>query len=95
LIKYFKNSFLAAKVSLMNEFRITCNSLGADWYSVVRGMLYDHRIGESHTQVPGPDGKFGWGGKCFPKDVSALLSMGPDMPILAAVDVENKKHREI
>jgi UDPglucose 6-dehydrogenase len=59
-------------------------------------MIYDdHRIGITHMQVPGPDGLYGFGGACFPKDTSALLkyaeSIGVEMSVLqAAVDKNNR-----
>lgn len=73
LIKYFENSFLATKVSLMNEFKHLTDTVGADWENVIYGLTLDPRIGPDHTQVPGPDGKYGWGGHCFPKDTAELL----------------------
>jgi len=73
LIKYMNNSFLATKVSIMNEFKILANKIGADWNKALHGFAVDGRIGETHMDVPGPDGKLGYGGTCFPKDVNALL----------------------
>ena len=67
------NSFLATKVSIMNEFKILANKIGADWNKALHGFAVDGRIGETHMDVPGPDGKLGYGGTCFPKDVNALL----------------------
>ena len=81
LLKYFENSFLAAKVSLMNEFRELTVKVGADWNNVIDSLTLDPRICPDHTQVPGPDGKFGWGGHCFPKDTSALLTMAADYDV--------------
>ena len=72
-IKYGRNSFLATKVSFFNEMQEFCvrNDLN---YEVVRSLIcVDSRIGDSHSQVPGPDGKRGFGGTCFPKDVSSML----------------------
>ena len=70
LVKYTENFFLAAKVSIFNEIykvhqQIECEST-FDEFRMLVGM--DERIGSSHTQVPGWDGKFGWGGHCFIKD---------------------------
>ena len=73
LIKYMNNSFFATKVSIMNEFKIICDAIGADWETALYGFASDHRIGDSHLHVPGPDGKLGYGGTCFPKDVNALI----------------------
>ena len=74
LIKYMNNTFLATKVSIMNEFKLLCNVIGANWDVALKGFSSDTRIGSSHLNVPGHDGKPGYGGTCFPKDVNALLS---------------------
>ena len=73
LIKYMNNSFFATKVSIMNEFKLLSDKIGANWDDAVAGFSSDKRIGNSHLNVPGHDGKFGYGGTCFPKDVKALL----------------------
>jgi UDPglucose 6-dehydrogenase len=74
LTKYMNNTFLATKVSIMNEFKLLCDRIGANWEDALRGFVSDPRIGDSHINVPGHDGKLGYGGTCFPKDVNALLS---------------------
>ena len=74
LTKYMNNTFFATKVSIMNEFKLLCDEIGANWEDAVRGFVSDGRIGDSHLNVPGHDGKLGYGGTCFPKDVNALLS---------------------
>ena len=74
LIKYVCNCFFAAKVSFLNEMRVISDSIGADWDTVIEGFIRDGRVGHSHINVPGPDGKFGFGGSCFPKDVQALIN---------------------
>ncbi len=74
LIKYMNNSFFATKVAIMNEFKLLSDKLGTNWEDALNGFTSDGRIGDSHLDVPGPDGKLGYGGKCFPKDVSALIS---------------------
>ena len=72
-VKYACNCFLATKVSFFNEIRLLADKFQLDWISVIGGILTDPRIGESHTEVPGPDGDFGFGGTCFPKDINALI----------------------
>ena len=72
--KYMNNCFFATKVSIMNEFKLLSDSLGVDWNDALRGFVSDGRIGDSHLNVPGHDGKIGYGGTCFPKDVNALIS---------------------
>ena len=67
------NTFFASKVSIMNEFKLLCDKIGANWEDALKGFVSDGRIGDSHLNVPGHDGKLGYGGTCFPKDVNALL----------------------
>ena len=73
-IKYMNNTFFASKVSIMNEFYRLANHLGVDWETALYGFVSDQRIGDSHLHVPGPDGKLGFGGTCFPKDINAFIS---------------------
>ena len=74
LTKYMNNTFFATKVSIINEFKLLCDKIGANWEDALTGFVADGRIGDSHLNVPGHDGKVGYGGTCFPKDVNALLS---------------------
>ena len=77
--KYVENCFLAMKVTFFNEMFHLYNKLGyRDFDTMVEAITLDKRIAFSHTQVPGPDGKFGYGGHCFPKDVSAMIMQGDD-----------------
>lgn len=73
LIKYFCNCILATKVSFSNEFYQLCSTLEADYEKIVEAASYDKRIGNSHLSVPGPDGNYGFGGSCFPKDINSLI----------------------
>jgi len=73
-IKYMNNTFFASKVSIMNEFYRLAKHLGVDWETALYGFVSDQRIGDSHLNVPGPDGKLGFGGTCFPKDINAFIS---------------------
>ena len=73
LIKYMNNTFFATKVSFMNEMRLVSDKIGANWDEAVDGFVLDGRVGHSHLNVPGPDGKFGFGGSCFPKDIQAMI----------------------
>jgi len=72
-IKYFRNCFLATKVAFCNEFYDFCASHKIDYSSMVDLAASDSRIGQGHTRVPGPDGRRGFGGTCFPKDISSLI----------------------
>tara|TARA_B100000287_G_scaffold432044_1_gene490515 strand:+ start:2611 stop:3462 length:852 start_codon:yes stop_codon:yes gene_type:complete len=72
LTKYARNCFLATKVSFFNELNSFCEAKDMDYEKVAKLVTLDSRINKSHTQVPGPDGKKGFGGTCFPKDMSAL-----------------------
>jgi UDPglucose 6-dehydrogenase len=73
MVKYFRNTFLAVKVSFCNEMEEFCHAKGINYESVRSAATLDSRIGDSHSAVPGPDGKKGFGGTCFPKDTNALL----------------------
>lgn len=73
LFKYTINSFLATKVVFMNEVRQLADSIGADYKTIQHMFRLEPRLGNSHFQVPGPDGTLGFGGACFPKDTEALL----------------------
>jgi len=81
LIKYSINTFLSTKVIFFNElFEVFSNSGSKDnWENFIKIMQNDKRIGNSHMQVPGPDGKLGFGGPCFPKDTKALLQYSKDI----------------
>jgi len=70
LVKYATNCFFTVKISFFNELYEICNSLAVDGKKVIEEVMNDGRIGRSHFKVPGPDGSFGWGGACFPKDSS-------------------------
>jgi UDPglucose 6-dehydrogenase len=92
-IKYGANAFLATKISFANALANLCEEIGANVNDVIRGIGLDKRIGSS-AMHPGP----GWGGSCFPKDTSALLSMardvGYDFVLLQGVIAVNDYQRE-
>ena len=58
----------------MNEFKLLSDKIGASWDDALNGFASDGRIGDSHLDVPGHDGKLGYGGTCFPKDVNAIIN---------------------
>jgi len=76
LIKYMNNCFFATKISFMNEMKMVAHECGANWDDAVEGFVRDGRIGHSHLSVPGPDGRRGFGGSCFPKDIQAMINFG-------------------
>ena len=80
-VKYFLNCFLATKVSFANEFKQVCDGMAVDFDKVVEYALYDKRVGRSHFSVPGPDGKLGFGGSCFPKDLNAFINLAKDLDV--------------
>ena len=81
MVKYFTNTFLATKVSFANEMKEICDKLNIDYDKVVEYSTYDERLGKSHWAVPGPDGKLGFGGSCFPKDINALVHLCSELNI--------------
>ena len=97
LTKYMNNTFFATKVSIMNEFKLLCDKIGANWEDALTGFVSDGRIGDSHLNVPGHDGKLGYGGTCFPKDVNALLTFskknGLELNTIAGGWITNLKVR--
>ena len=89
LIKYASNSFLAIKLSFVNDVAALCEAAGADSREVMHGMGLDTRIGNRFLE-PGP----GWGGSCFPKDTRALASIadsfGLQIPLINAAIASNE-----
>tara|TARA_R100000734_G_C3299877_1_gene90648 strand:- start:152 stop:1018 length:867 start_codon:yes stop_codon:yes gene_type:complete len=81
MIKYMCNCFFATKVSYLNEMYQIAEKCGANWEDCVEGFSLDGRIGHSHLNVPGPDGKFGFGGSCFPKDVQAVIHFAQTLDV--------------
>ncbi|MCJ7484290.1 MAG: UDP-glucose/GDP-mannose dehydrogenase family protein, partial [Thermodesulfovibrionales bacterium] len=93
LIKYASNSFLATKISFINEMANLCEKVGADVHMVAKGMGFDQRIGPKFLH-PGP----GYGGSCLPKDTKALLRIaeehGMKLSIIEAAVQANEKQRK-
>jgi UDPglucose 6-dehydrogenase len=89
LIKYASNSFLAIKLSYVNDIAALCEAVGADSHEVLHGMGLDTRIGNRFLE-PGP----GWGGSCFPKDAKALESIasnfGVGLPLITSAIASNE-----
>ena len=95
LVKYFRNTYLAVKVSYCNEFASLCDRLGVQYDRVRVHAASDPRIGISHSAVPGPDGRRGFGGTCFPKDIHGLKNQfrhrHVQCPVLDATIERNEK----
>jgi len=97
IAKYAHNVFGALKVTYFNGIYDICAKLKINYQKVLEGVLASEYINSVHTQVPGPDGKFGYGGKCFPKDVNAFIRQFEDYPIndlLKALNPLNNKFRK-
>ncbi|MGB3136339.1 MAG: UDP-glucose/GDP-mannose dehydrogenase family protein [Nodosilinea sp.] len=93
MVKYASNAFLATKISFINEVANICDRVGADVTQVAQGIGLDSRIGKKFLQAG-----IGWGGSCFPKDVSALIHTADDYGyeaqlLKAAVDVNNRQRQ--
>lgn len=94
MVKYASNAFLATKISFINEVANICDRVGADVTQVAKGIGLDSRIGNKFLQAG-----IGWGGSCFPKDVSALVhtadDYGYEAHLLKATVSVNKRQRLI
>lgn len=73
LTKYSSNCFFATKVAFFNEIKLFSESINADYDKIIKALTADKRIENCHTQVPGHDGDYGFGGYCFPKDINAFM----------------------
>lgn len=99
LVKYSINTFLATKVLFFNELYEVFKKLNvtSSWDQITDAIALDERIGSSHMQVPGPDGRKGFGGACFPKDTTALLKFSKDLglsfDVLQSAIIKNNSYR--
>ena len=97
LVKYVTNAFLSTKVSFANEMYQLCEGLDLDYDKIIEYATLDPRLGDSHWGVPGPDGDFGFGGHCFPKDLAALIEITKNLNtvnnVLKAVQTTNNTVR--
>jgi len=94
MIKYASNSFLATKISFINEIANICDKIGANVEQVARGMGYDQRINPHYLKAG-----VGFGGSCFPKDVKAIIKIakasGYDFKLMKSVVEINDRQRQI
>jgi len=101
LIKIVRNSFYATKISFMNNVYELCEAMEQDYEDVREGVTSHGQHpwwSDMHTFVPGPDGKFGYGGACFPKDTKGLYNLAQkhnvQMEVLkASIDYNSKKRK--
>ena len=98
MVKYATNLFLATKVSFFNDIYAICKKLDINYENTIESTLSDPRIGKSHYMVPGPDGDFGYGGHCFPKDMNAILFLAENIkvpvPTIAGAHTTNQIRRK-
>jgi UDPglucose 6-dehydrogenase len=101
MIKYTTNNFLTVKVAFANEMAQVCEALdesglNVDYDKVIEYAKYDQRLGESHWSVPGPDGRRGYSGSCFVKDINAMIKIADDLLVDTPVlDGAWKKNLEV
>ena len=95
LVKYFRNAFLATKVSFFNQVYDMCEAFNINYKNVAAGIGNDPRIGRSHTEVTAARG---WGGHCFPKDIAALMHTaeleGVSLSLIQEADNYNRRVRK-
>lgn len=72
--KYAVNNYLSMKITFMNQLKHIMDDYGGNYNMLTRVLPADRRIGPTHMKIPGPDGKAGFGGACFPKDLNAFIN---------------------
>lgn len=96
-MKLAMNSFFAVKVAFFNELYQFCHRAGLNYEEVREALVAEGRVGDLHTHVPGPDGQFGYGGRCLPKDLRAFIDQvetaGCSAPLMRAAHERNKYDR--
>jgi UDPglucose 6-dehydrogenase len=97
MVKYTTNTFLSVKVSFANEIYDLCKASHVDYSKMIELAKLDKRLGGSHWMVPGPDGDRGFGGHCFPKDLTALRYVASQFevqtPVLDGANETNNRVR--
>lgn len=97
--KYLANNILAMKVVINNEFAELAGAMGLEWEAISSMAKTDSRLGNTHWSVPGPDGNYGFGGACFPKDTEALQVLareqGISMTMLETAITTNNNIRSV
>lgn len=96
-IKYYSNILGATKITLANEMYNIAKKLGIDYKEIKKLLVTNHYFSDYHLDVPGPDEQFGWGGKCFKKDLAAFIyfakTLGYKPWFLEELEASNKKFR--
>lgn len=92
-VKYAINCFLAMKVTFFNQFYDAVQEYSGNYNIICRAISADPRIGKTHMKVPGYDGKRGYGGACFPKDVRAFTKFTKSLTLLEECDIINNDYR--
>lgn len=90
MAKYATNAFLATKVAFANQMHDICQEQGLSWDIIRELFILDKRVGPTHTLVTE---RRGFGGYCLPKDLSALIAMSEEAPLLKSVQDYNKQIR--
>ncbi len=97
MLKMASNSYLAMKTIVAHDITKACHNLGIDADAIQLALSSDPRLGDSHWQQPGPDGNWGYGGACLPKDTQAtatlLTKIGVDNSFARWADLKNKSIR--
>ena len=95
-VKYAINAFLAMKVTFFNQLHdaMMDDEFNINAIRVLKTLGAEQRLGGTHWRVPGPDGKKGFGGACFPKDVSALTTFSDKFSLLEKVTEINNEYRK-
>lgn len=94
MIKVARNAALAVKVDLANEFKNICDGWDMDYNVIAKFFSEDPNLGKTHWDVPGPDGKVGFGGTCLPKDLTHASSLCYNSDnILKVAAAANKRRR--
>jgi nucleotide sugar dehydrogenase len=93
-VKLFSNGFFAVKIAFFNEVEKLAECSGWNWQRILNAVLADGRITRSHTRVPGPDGLYGFGGRCLPKDLNYLIeALGSNAIITEAAKYYARQNR--
>jgi len=93
MMKVARNAALAVKVGLANEFKNICDEWDMDYNVLAEFLGNDPNLGKTHWNVPGPDGKVGFGGTCLPKDLTHTLSLCYNTNIILKAAADANKDR--